>query len=99
MGRPVSNPGLLLQKKHMSCIMGHVQDRAISFSKRADGSSITGIFAGICYQHDEDYLTPQTNGSWSGVWMLNEVNNGSFDEMPISLNYLRKKYGKNTNSN
>ena len=77
----------------MSCIMGHVQDRAISFSKRADGSSITGIFAGICYQHDEDYLTPQTNGSWSGVWMLNEVNNGSFDEMPISLNYLRKQYG------
>jgi hypothetical protein len=93
MGRPVSSPNLLLQKKHMSCIMGHVQDRAISFSKRADGSSITGIFAGICYQHDEDYLTPQTNGSWSGVWMLNEVNNGSFDEMPISLNYLRKQYG------
>jgi len=94
MGRPVSNPGLLLQKKHMSCIMGHVQDRAISFSKRADGSSITGIFAGICYQHDEDYLTPQTNGSWSGIWVLNEVNNGSFDEMPISLNYLRRKYGR-----
>ena len=98
MGRPVSNPSLLLQKKHMSCIMGHVQDRAISFSKRADGSSITGIFAGICYQHDEDYLTPQTNGSWSGVWMLNEVNDGSFDEMPISLNYLRKKYGSRKNT-
>ena len=34
MGRPVSNPNLLLQKKHMSCIMGHVQDRAISLSVR-----------------------------------------------------------------
>lgn len=98
MGRPVSNPGLLLQKKHMSCIMGHVQDRAISFSKRADNSRITGIFAGICYQHDEDYLTPQTNGSWSGIWMLNEVNKGSFDEMPISLTYLRKKYGNKRNT-
>ena len=93
MGRPVSNPNLLLQKKHMSCIMGHVQDRAISFSKKADGAGITGIFAGIFYQHDEDYLTPQTNGSWSGVWMLNEVNDGSFDEMPVSINYLRKQYG------
>jgi len=93
MGRSVTNPGLLLQKKHMSCIMGHVQDRAIAFSKRADDTRITGIFAGICYQHDEDYLTPQTNGSWSGIWMLNEVNNGSFDEMPISLTYLRNKYG------
>ena len=95
MGRPVSNPGLLLQKKHMSCIMGHVQDRAISFSKKADGKGITGIFAGIFYQHDEDYLTPQTNGSWSGIWMLNEVNDGSFDEMPVSINYLRKQYETN----
>ena len=93
MGRPVSSPHLLLQKKHMSCIMGHVQDRGISYSKKADGSRITGLFAGIFYQHDEEYLNPQTNGSWSGIWMLNEVNNGSFDEMPVSLNYLRKQYG------
>jgi hypothetical protein len=93
MGRPVSSPNLLLQKKHMSCIMGHVQDRGISYSKKADGSSITGMFAGIFYQHDEEYLNPQTNGSWSGIWMLNEVNNGSFDEMPVSINYLRKQYG------
>jgi hypothetical protein len=93
MGRPVSSPQLMLQKKHMSCIMGHVQDRGISYSKKADGSSITGMFAGIFYQHDEEYLNPQTNGSWSGIWMLNEVNNGSFDEMPVSINYLRKQYG------
>jgi hypothetical protein len=73
--------------------MGHVQDRAISFSKKADGNRITGIFAGIFYQHAEEYLTPQTNGSWSGIWMLNEVDNGSFDEMPVSINYLRKQYG------
>jgi len=39
-------------------------------------------------------LTPQTNGSWSGVWMLNEVQDGSFDEMPVSINYLRKTYGR-----
>lgn len=73
--------------------MGHVQDRAIAFSKKADGSRITGLFAGIFYQHDEEYLNPQTNGSWSGVWMFNEVNNGSFDEMPVSITYLRNQYG------
>ena len=27
------------------------------------------------------------------LMMLNEVNNGSFDELPISINYLRRKYG------
>jgi hypothetical protein len=93
MGRPVSSPALMLNKKHMSCVMGHVQDRGIAFSKRADGTQITGLFAGICYRHNEDYLTPQTNGSWSGVWMLNDIVDGGFDEMPVSLKYLEKKYG------
>ena len=94
MGRPVSSAQLMLNKKHMSCIQGHVQDRQIAFAKRADGKPMTAIFAGIFYQHDEDYLTPQTNGSWSGVWVLNEVDDGAFDEMPVSINYLRRKYGR-----
>ena len=93
MGRPVSSARLMLNKKHMSCVMGHVQDRDIAFGKRADGTQMTGIFAGIFYQGDQDYLTPQTNGSWSGVWMLNDVKDGAFDEMPISINYLHKTYG------
>jgi len=38
-------------------------------------------------------LTPQTNGSWAGIWMLNEVGNGGCDELPVSINYLREKYG------
>ena len=93
MGRPVSSAKLLLSKKMMSCVMGHVQDRDIAYGRRADGKNVTGLFAGIYYQHDEEYLNPQTNGSWSGLWMLNEVNDGSFDELPVSINYLREKYG------
>jgi len=95
MGRPVTNAKLLLQKKHMSCIMGHVQDRDIAFDRNASGKRMTALFAGIYYQHDEEYLNPQTNGSWSGLWMLNEVQDGAFDEMPISMTYLRRRYGKN----
>jgi len=94
MGRPVSSARLMLNKKHMSCVMGHVQDRDIAFGKRADGTQMTGIFGGIFYQGDQDYLTPQTNGSWSGIWMFNDVHDGAFDEMPISMDYLRKKYGE-----
>jgi len=93
MGRPVSSAKLMLQKKYMSCIMGHVQDRDIAYARKADGTNMLGLFAGIYYQHDEDYLTPQTNGSWSGIWMLNEVANGGCDELPVSINYLRDKYG------
>lgn len=94
MGRPVSSASALANKKMMSCIMGHVQDRDIAYRRRADGSSITGLFAGIFYQHDESYLSPQTNNSWRGIWLLNDVVNGSFDELPISLSYLRDTYGK-----
>ena len=93
MGRPVSSARLMLQKKYMSCIMGHVQDRDIAYARKADGTNMLGLFSGIYYQHDEDYLTPQTNGSWAGIWMLNEVGNGGCDELPVSINYLRKKYG------
>ena len=92
MGRPVASANALLNKRHMSAVMGHVQDRSIAVARRAEGVNLTGLFSGIYYQHDEDYLTPQTNGSWRGLWMLNEVRNGGFDEMPVSINYLRKKY-------
>lgn len=95
MGRPVSSPALMLSKKHMSCVMGHVQDRGIAYARRADGKRMTGLFGGICYMHDEAYLTPQTNGSWSGIWMFNEVEDGAFDELPVSLSYLKERYGSN----
>ena len=94
MGRPVTSARALLTKKMMSCVQGHVQDRDIAYARRADGKNITGLFAGIYYQHDEGYLNPQTNGSWSGIWMLNEVHDGGFDELPVSINYLHKKYGE-----
>ena len=94
MGRPVSSARNMLSKKMQSCIMGHVQDRDIAFGRRADGTNLLGLFAGIFYQHDEDYLTAQTNGSWRGVWILNEVWKGGCDELPVSINYLRNKYGE-----
>jgi hypothetical protein len=93
MGRPVTSARALLVKKMMSCVMGHVQDRDIAYGKRADNVRLTGLFAGMFNQHDEEYLGNQGNDSWKGIWMLNEVNNGSFDELPVSLTYLKRKYG------
>jgi hypothetical protein len=92
MGRPCSSARAMLSKKHMTSICGHIQDRDIAYGRRADGKNMLGLFAGIYYQHDEDYLTAQTNGSWRGIWMLNEVEDGSCDELPVSMNYLRNKY-------
>lgn len=92
MGRPVSSARALVNKHHMSCVMGHVQDRDMFEAKKADGTRITGLFAGIFYEDDQDYLNPQTNNSWRGIWMLNEVQNGMLDLMPVSLPFLRNKY-------
>jgi hypothetical protein len=89
MGRPITTAKSLLNKMHQSCFAGHQQERDIAYGKRANGSRITGIIAGCCYQHDESYLNPQTNNVWRGVYRLNEVNNGTFDELPISLTYLK----------
>jgi|TARA_R110000823_G_scaffold245406_1_gene369471 hypothetical protein len=93
MGRPVTSARAMLTKKMMSCVMGHVQDRDIAYGKRADNARLTGLFAGMFTQHDEGYLGNQGNSSWKGIWMLNEVESGSFDELPVSLNYLKNKYG------
>jgi hypothetical protein len=93
LGRPCTSARAILSKHHMSCIAGHQQGRDIAYGKRADGRNITAIIAGSFYQHDEDYLNPMTNQHWRGVYVLHEVQDGAFDEMAVSLSYLRRKYG------
>ena len=92
-GRPASSAQVQLTKKHMSCVAGHQQGLQIAMGHRADGSPITSIIAGSCYEHDEDYMGPQGNKHWRGILMLHDVQDGAFDVMPVSLKYLRKKYG------
>jgi hypothetical protein len=94
MGRPVTSARALLQKKYMSCIAGHQQGYDIATAYRGDGTRITSIIAGSCYLHDEAYLNPQSNKHYRGVVMLNEVKNGEFDEMKVSLSFLKERYGK-----
>lgn len=93
-GRPIGTAQLTLNKKHMSCVAGHQQGRQVAYGYRADGKRIASIIAGSCYEHDEDYMGPQGNKHWRGVVMLNEVDDGEFDEMFVSLNYLERRYGK-----
>ena len=92
MGRPVTTAGACLAKKHMSCIQGHQQGLQIATAYRADGQALTSVIAGSCYEHNEDYMSSQGNKHWRGFLMLHEVNEGAFDLMPVSLNYINKKY-------
>ena len=92
MDRPATSAAAQLNKKHMSCIAGHQQGLQIATGHRADGTRLTSIIAGSCYEHDEDYRGPQGNKHWRGVLVLHEVKDGEFDLMPVSLSYLEKKY-------
>ncbi len=92
LGRPAVTASAMVSKLHASCVAGHQQGKQVAYGKRPDGSMITCIMAGSCYEHTESYLDYQSNKHWRGIIMLHEVNKGTFDEMFVSLGYLEKKY-------
>jgi hypothetical protein len=94
MGRPAGTAAAIISKLHMSCIAGHQQGKQVAYGKRADGQPICAIIAGSYYLHDESYMDQLSNKHWRGLVMLNEVNDGHFDEMFLSIEYLGKRYGK-----
>ena len=93
MGKPITTARALLTKLHMSSFAGHQQGKDIAFSRRADGGDMIAIISGSFYQHNESYLSPFANGHWRGAWFLNEVKDGGFDEMPLSIDFLRRRFG------
>lgn len=92
LGRPCTTASAQLAKKHQSCICGHQQGLQIASAYRADGTRLTSIIAGSCYEHDEEYLGSQGNNHWRGLLMCHDVKDGQFDLMTVSLDYLKKKY-------
>ena len=94
MGRPATTASAMVSKLHMSCIAGHQQGKQVAYGKRPDGSTITCIIAGSCYEHNEGYLDHQSNQHFRGILLAYDVQNGSFDEHFVSLKYLEKHYAK-----
>lgn len=91
-GRPAGTAAAQLRKTNMSSIAGHQQGKQIAYASKANGDIITSIIAGSCYEHDEEYMGAQGNKHWRGFLMLHEVNNGAFDEMWVSINYINARY-------
>lgn len=92
-GRPYGGmASTLLKQLSHSFVMGHRQ--LLEFATRYDviGRKQTGIVAGAAYLQDEDYKGPQGNHHWRGILVLHEVEDGSFDMMEVSLDYLCRRY-------
>ena len=93
MGRAITSAKAILNKKHMSCFAGHQQGRDIAYGKRADGTEMTAIICGSCYEHTEDYLAPPENVHFRGLYLLhNCFGDGSFDECAVPLHYITNNY-------
>lgn len=76
-----------------SFTMGHQQVFDYATRSVAGGTQMHhGLICGACYLHDEGYLGPQGNLQWRGVIVCNEVENGNYDIMTVSLNYLCRRY-------
>lgn len=94
MGRPTGTAQAQLKAANMSCFSGHQQGKQIAYARRADGRILTSIICGSCYQHDEHFIGPQMNRQhWRGFFVLHDVRDGAFDEMPVSLSFIQERYG------
>jgi len=82
----------ILKNVGRSFVQGHRQGLEVGLHQLPTGGRRRGIVAGSAYQHSEDYLGPQGD-HWRGMLMLTEVQDGDFDLVECSLDYLRRKYG------
>ena len=75
-----------------SFVQGHVQGMDYAMREYCGGVRRHGLVAGSFYQHAEKYRGPQNANEWRGIVVLNDVRNGDYDVMPLSLSYLLKEF-------
>lgn len=91
-GKPLGGMALTrLKTLGHSFTMGHQQtyDIAVRF---VNGKKQRALIAGACYLHNEDYKGFQGNAHWRGIVVCNEVKDGAYDLMEVSLDYLCRRY-------
>jgi hypothetical protein len=72
-----------------SFVAGHEHTYMVGAFHTSSGQRRRGLVCGSFYQHDEKYVGFQKNKkTWRGCFMLNEVKNGDYDLLEISLKYL-----------
>ena len=81
-----------LKNVGQSFTQGHAQEFMYGERQLPSGKRQHGLVSGAFYMHDEKYKTPQGNRHWRGVIVKNEVQDGEYDIMKISLSYLLRKY-------
>lgn len=83
-----------LAKVRSSFVMGHQQtlECCLEPMPLEDGKFQIGIIVGASYPHDESYKGYQGNKHFRGGVLLYEVKDGAALFMPVSLDYMKRKY-------
>ena len=93
-GRPYGGQNIDTRLKTIghSFTMGHQQGLWYGLRTLPSGAMHHGLVAGACYLIDEVYRGPQGNAEWRGIVVCNQVENGSYDPMFVSLDYLCRRF-------
>ena len=92
-GRPFAGNNVETRLKQIghSFTMGHQQTLLYGVRYVTDKSQ-HGLVAGACYMHDEAYKGYQGNAHWRGIIIKHQVEDGQYDPMFVSLDYLCRRY-------
>lgn len=91
-GRPIGGQvSNRLTKINASFVAGHEQGKREGNLVTNIGRTLYGLVVGSCYLHVEPYRGPHQR-HWRGVVELNEVEDGEYDKMEVSLKFLCRKY-------
>lgn len=92
-GRPYSGENLEPRLKTIghSFTMGHQQGLKVA-ARRVGKSRHCGLVIGSTYLHDEKYLGPQGAENWRGIVVCHQVEDGAYDRMEVSLEFLCRRY-------
>lgn len=81
-----------LNKIGFSFCAGHQQTYEVGVKSLNNGKVIRGLVCGSFYIEDEIYRGPQCNNEFRGIFLLNEVHDGNYSLIEISLDFLCRKY-------
>jgi hypothetical protein len=82
---------VMVRANMRSCIAGHKPGYDYK-SYSAAYRTYHGLIAGSFYTHNESFMGPQQR-YWRGVFALNRLKDGHFDPCPVSIEYLKERYG------
>lgn len=77
-----------------SFVVGHKQTLDVAIRPTIDNKMQIGIINGAAYPFDESYKGWQGNNHFRGITVLHDVKDGFGVPMFVSLDFLKRRYGK-----